>query len=249
MKYLYYILYIFLASLISGCVSSGAYKAALKSSEKYYDLSDRLRKDSTQLANSNQVYKELLDRKVDQNIEKDIELIYKEADLKHLQDKLMARQAKLSRLKSSISSALFGFGADELSVYLADGQVHIALAEQLLFSSGSAWVNQRGKQALSDLAQVLQREPDLEITIEGHTDNIPVSGTNYKDNWDLSVSRAMAVTRILVDDFQVNPQRITAAGRSKYDPVASNQNESGRDNNRRTEIIVSPDLNDIFDLP
>jgi chemotaxis protein MotB len=125
--------------------------------------------------------------------------------------------------------------------------VYVSLAEKLLFPSGSTEVNPKGKQALQKVADVLKKNPDIGITIEGHTDNVPISTSCMKDNWDLSVLRATSITRIITD-AGVDPKQIIASGRGEYFPVASNSTSDGKAKNRRSEIILTPNLAELAKL-
>lgn len=154
----------------------------------------------------------------------------------------------LSSLLGKVKDALIGFDSDELTVQMKEGKVYVSLSENLLFSSGSTQVNKEGQNALQKLAGVLAKNPDIKVMIEGHTDSIPVGqSSRFKDNWDLSVLRATSIVRILSDNG-VQPAQVTAAGRGEYFPVASNESKEGRQKNRRTEIILSPDLAPLFEL-
>lgn len=168
--------------------------------------------------------------------------------LKALQDIIQGQRNVMNNLKKSISDALINFKADELSVYIKDGKVYVSLQEKLLFKSGSAVVDPKGKDALKNLAQVLNSTRDISVLIEGHTDTIPIKKEKFEDNWSLSVSRATSIVRILSNDYGFDAHRITAAGRGEFYPVQSNATDMGRAGNRRTEIILSPDLNEIFKL-
>ena len=128
-----------------------------------------------------------------------------------------------------------------------NGKVYVSLSENLLFPSGSAEVNPKGVDALSKLAAVLNLKPDVAVNIEGHTDSIPIKG-RFKDNWDLSTARANAIVRILVDNYRVDPLRVEASGHSYFDPVDINSTPEGRAKNRRTEIILSPKLDEMYKL-
>jgi chemotaxis protein MotB len=118
----------------------------------------------------------------------------------------------------------------------------------LLFKSGSAVVDAKGKEALKTLANVLNSTPDITVMVEGHTDDVAIRSNLYKDNWDLSVARATAIVRIVSDEYGFNPIRITASGKGKFHPVQSNENEVGRAANRRTEIILTPNMSELFSL-
>ena len=146
-----------------------------------------------------------------------------------------------------MSDALVGFNSNELSVSIKNGKVYVSLQENLLFPSGSAVVNPKGKDALGKLAAVLNNNPDITVDIEGHTDSIPIRG-RYQDNWDLSLARAASIVRILTTDYKVDPMRVVASGHSQYDPVQTNSTTDGRALNRRTDIILSPKLDELFKL-
>lgn len=168
--------------------------------------------------------------------------------LKTLQDIIQSQKDVMAKLKNSIADALMKYKSDELYVYNKDGNVYVALEEKLLFKSGSDVVDPKGKEALKSLAQVLNNTKDITVMIEGHTDNVPITTNMFKDNWDLSTARATSIVRILTIDNGFDPARITASGRGQFHPVKTNETDEGRSGNRRTEIILSPDLNAIFKL-
>ena len=150
-------------------------------------------------------------------------------------------------IRQKMSDALVGFNSNELTVSIKNGKVYVSLQENLLFPSGSAVVNPKGKEALGKLAQGLNVNPEITVNIEGHTDSIPIRG-RYQDNWDLSTARAGSIVRILTVDYKVDPVRVEASGHSSYDPVQTNSTSEGRALNRRTEIILSPKLDELFKL-
>jgi chemotaxis protein MotB len=161
---------------------------------------------------------------------------------------LMDQQKKATQeIRKKMSDALVGFNSNELTVAIKNGKVYVSLQENLLFPSGSAAVNPKGKLALGKLAEVLNINPEITVNIEGHTDSIPIRG-RYPDNWALSVARSTAIVRILTDDYKVEPVRIIASGHSWYDPVQTNSTSDGRALNRRTEIILSPKLDELYKL-
>ena len=175
------------------------------------------------------------------------QLIEERRRLQQLQA-LMDQQKKATQeIRKKMSDALVGFNSNELTVAIKNGKVYVSLSENLLFPSGSAVVNPKGKDALSKLADVLNVNPDITVNIEGHTDSIPIRG-RYKDNWDLSTARATSIVRILTVDYKVDPIRVIASGHSQYDPVQTNGTSEGRALNRRTEIILSPKLDELFKL-
>ena len=152
----------------------------------------------------------------------------------------------MNALNSVVKNALNGFASDELTVEQRNGKVYVSMSDKLLFKSGSASVEDKGRQALKKLADVLVRNPDIGIQVEGHTDSLAISTSRYHDNWDLSVDRAVNITRILTNDYHVNPRSVTASGRAEYQPKASNATAAGRAQNRRTEIILVPKLDQLF---
>lgn len=168
--------------------------------------------------------------------------------LKKLQDMIQAQKDVMSRLKNSIADALMNYKTDELSVYTKDGNVYVSLAEKLLFKSGSDVVDPKGKEALKSLAQVISNTREITVMIEGHTDNVPIKTKLFKDNWDLSTARAISIVRILTIDNGFDSKRITASGRGEFHPIKENETAEGRAGNRRTEVILSPDLKELYKL-
>ncbi len=183
--------------------------------------------------------------------------------LKQKEDMLSARERKLAELEATISRqdsitnalndivkrALLSFNNEELTVEMKNGKVYVSLSDKLLFKSGSADIEEKGQEAIKKLAEVLNKNPEIDVLIEGHTDNVPLrNSVNFKDNWELSTGRATNIVRILSDICKVNPKRLTAAGRSEYLPKMSNETAEGRAKNRRTEIILTPKLDELYKL-
>jgi chemotaxis protein MotB len=164
-----------------------------------------------------------------------------------LQALLDAQKQKAEELRKKMSEALGSFNSNELTVSQKNGKVYVSLQESLLFPSGSAVVNAKGKDALNKLADVLNANPDISVNIEGHTDSIPIT-KSFQDNWALSVARAVSIVRILTNEYHVDPTRVIASGHSQYDPVDTNSTPEGRAKNRRTEIILSPKLDELYKL-
>jgi chemotaxis protein MotB len=154
----------------------------------------------------------------------------------------------LTSLKTVLSEALRNYKADELNVYTKNGKVYVSLEEKLLFKSGSDVVDPKGKDALKSLVNVLKNTKEVSVMVEGHTDNVPIHTAGFQDNWELSTARATSILRIMTADFGFNPYKITASGRANFYPVKSNKTPQGRASNRRTEIILSPDLKDVYSL-
>ncbi|MBR4265828.1 MAG: OmpA family protein [Bacteroidales bacterium] len=166
-----------------------------------------------------------------------------QTEINSLKQQLAAKDSVLSSLNSLVSNALKGFSTDELKVQVKDGKLYVSLMDKLLFKSASAEVESKGQNAIKKLAKVLANNPDCGILVEGHTDNQPIKNSVYKDNWDLSTARATTVVRLL-SEGGLAQKRLTAAGRGEFSPVASNSTDAGRAQNRRTEIILTPNLLD-----
>jgi chemotaxis protein MotB len=175
------------------------------------------------------------------------ELANQQRRLAELQALMNQQKKAIEEIRKKMTEALVGFNSNELSVSIKNGKVYVSLQENLLFPSGSAVVNPKGKQALGKLAEVLNNNPDITVDIEGHTDSVPIRG-RYQDNWALSTARATSIVRILTTDYQVDPVRVVASGHSSYDPVQTNSTADGRALNRRTEIILSPKLDELYRL-
>ena len=196
--------------------------------------------------------------------EKEAALNQKQAELQKLSDQLADREkrvhdlesliakkdAAVADLKKKITDALTGFNSDELKVTQKDGKVYVSLSEKLLFKSGSFAVDEKGKSAIVKVAEVLNKLTDVTIVVEGHTDNKPytIARGEVKNNWDLSAMRAAAVTNIIVTDGHLDGKRVVAEGHSDYYPVESNETAEGRAKNRRIELVLSPDLKEIFKI-
>ena len=180
--------------------------------------------------------------------EKMEKLAEREATINKLQAEVDAQNARLQSLLNSVKDALLGFSSDELTVTEKNGKIYVAMSDKLLFESGSAQVNKQGKEALGKLAEVLKKQHDIDVFIEGHTDNKPIKTVQFKDNWDLSVVRATSVVRILTKDYGVNSLQILPCGRGEFMPVDNNESVEGRAHNRRTEIIMAPKLDKLMDI-
>ncbi|HEY9169966.1 MAG TPA: OmpA family protein [Lutibacter sp.] len=175
------------------------------------------------------------------------ELAQRSNQINELQGLINAKEAQMQQLKNAISSALLNFEGKGLTVVQKNGKIYVSMENKLLFDSGSWAVGSEGKTAVEQLANVLSKNPDINVLIEGHTDNVPYTGATIIDNWDLSVKRATAIVRIL-QNKGVNPTQITAAGRSEYVMVGSNATSEGKAKNRRIEIILAPNLDEISKL-
>ncbi len=173
----------------------------------------------------------------------------KEAKIADINQKLQDRENKMKRLEEVISNALLSFKDSGLEVSIKDGKVYVSLSNKLLFTSGSTKIDKEGQKALVELATVLKTQPDINVLVEGHTDDKKVSGgQRFKDNWDLSVLRATEVVRYLTEDGGLEPVRVIASGRGEFFPIKAEDSDDARAMNRRTEIILTPKLDALFNI-
>jgi chemotaxis protein MotB len=178
-----------------------------------------------------------------------VSLSEREKKVKELEQVLANKDKAVQDLKNRISNALLNFKENDISVNVKNGKVYVSLAEQLLFGSGSIDVDAKGVTALQQLAKAIKDQKDINIMVEGHTDNVPISKRSQymNDNWDLSVMRATSITRILTK-AGVSPRQITASGRGEFLPLAQNDSPQNKQRNRRTEIIITPNLDELFKI-
>ncbi len=176
-------------------------------------------------------------------------LAERERKVKELEQILANKDKAVKELKDRITNALLNFKENDLTVKVKNGKVYVSLAEQLLFGSGSIEVDSKGVMALQQLARAIKDQRDIQIMIEGHTDNVPISKKSQymQDNWDLSVMRATSITKILTA-AGVSAKQITAAGKGEFSPLAANDNAQNKQKNRRTEIIITPNLDELFKI-
>ena len=172
------------------------------------------------------------------------ELAEKEKRIADLENMINKNKEKINLLKNAIAEALNAFDNSELTVHQKDGKVYVSLDEQLLFKFGSAKVEKKGVTALKKLAEVLEQNENIDITIEGHTDDIGKA----EANWDLSVKRATSIVKILQKNSEIDPKRFTASGKGMYHPLLDKDTKEARQKNRRTEIILTPKLNELYKL-
>jgi chemotaxis protein MotB len=181
--------------------------------------------------------------------EKEGALFQREKRLTELEQRIAANEKAMNTLKQSLSDALLNFEGKGLTVEQRNGKVYVSMENKLLFDSGSWTVGPQGTKAIAQLAGVLQENPDIDVLIEGHTDNVPYSGKGpLSGNWDLSTKRATSIVTLLLENDQVLPQNLTAAGRGEFLPVGPNTSPQGRAANRRIEVILSPKLSEITQL-
>ncbi|MEO8146386.1 MAG: OmpA family protein [Bacteroidia bacterium] len=170
----------------------------------------------------------------------------REAKVAELQKILNEKDSAASALRKKVTDALIGFNNNGLTIQQRNGKVYVSMEEKLLFASGSTEVDKKGVEALKQLAKVLEENKDINVMVEGHTDNVPIAGGPIKDNWDLSVLRATSVTKIMLSSAKINSTRIVPSGRGEYVPVAKNDNAENKRKNRRIEVILTPKLDEIL---
>ncbi|MEW6467849.1 MAG: OmpA family protein [Bacteroidota bacterium] len=224
-------------------------------------LSQNAANQNTQLVGQLQMTQEQLIKKEDELKKLQLELDLKKKSLDELTAELDKRQKKIQELedilkkkdesikelKKKVSDALIGFEGNGLTVTQKNGKIYVSMDESLLFATGSTTVQSKGVEALKKLAKLLETNADINIMVEGHTDDQPMNGSGeIKDNWDLSVMRATSVTKILLKGTSIDPKRITAAGRGEFYPVDMAKTPEARKKNRRTEIILTPKLDELL---
>ena len=226
--------------------------AKSKGSEENRKLVDILRDTQADLLAREDKLRELekqLNAKKKRLSDLELELKAREARVQELENIIAEKDEAVRALKDRIANALLGFQDKGLTVEQRNGKIYVSLEAQLLFASGSTAVNAEGKQALIDLANVIKDEKDITILVEGHTDTDPFNGGGaVKDNWDLSVMRATSVVKIMTNEGKVSQTMLTAAGRGEYMPIAPNNTAEGKAKNRRIEIILTPNLDKLFEI-
>tara|TARA_A100001011_G_scaffold400711_2_gene517848 strand:- start:3621 stop:4553 length:933 start_codon:yes stop_codon:yes gene_type:complete len=229
----------------------------LRKKEKLYDnlnLSYELliKNNSNTMANQSRENKELIEKLSQMEIslnEREQDIKEREDELYELRKNLENKDRTLSELKSKISDALLSYKGEGLNVEVRNSKLYISLENSLLFSSGSWKINSNGKKALIKLSNILAQQSTINITVEGHTDSIPYNGSGIiKDNWDLSVLRATSIVRVILNNKGIKPERIEASGRSSFNPLVKNDSKENRARNRRTEIILSPNIDILLKL-
>lgn len=177
----------------------------------------------------------------------EFELQSKNNKLMELQDALAKKDEAVKQIKQKVMNALTGFQNNGLTVNERNGKVYVSMDERLLFKTAEWKVDEKGKQALKNIAEVLAQNTDINVLVEGHTDDVPMHGSGQvKDNWDMSVMRATAVTKILLQNKSIDPKRITSAGRGEYAPLEKGKTSEIRQKNRRTEVILTPRLDEVL---
>ena len=211
--------------------------------------SGKLNRDLTQNREQLFAIQENLDKTRKLNDSLGTSLAEREKKVKELEMILSNKDKAVQELKNKISNALLNFKENDLTVNVKNGKVYVSLAEQLLFGSGSIEVDAKGVGALQQLAKAIKDQKDIQIMVEGHTDNVPIGKKSQymQDNWDLSVMRATSITKILTK-AGVSANQITASGKSEYSPLVVNTSDQNKQKNRRTEIIITPNLDELFKI-
>jgi chemotaxis protein MotB len=209
----------------------------------------RLHRQINDLRNNNSALNSNLDATSTKANQLAADLQKREARLKEVEDILKKRDEATNALKNKLQQALLGFQANGLTVDIRNGKVYVSLTDKLLFPSGSIVIDDKGKQALKQLAEVMNKEPDINMAVEGHTDDKKVKNLGQiKDNWDLSVLRATSVTRYLTEVEMVDPHRLTATGKGQFQPIDPTDSDEARTKNRRIEIVLTPKLDELYNL-
>lgn len=267
---------VLVASSLTGCVSKKKYAeleaAHRELSQNYTTLQSSLnqeqmkgqtieallaeaRKNNEELKSNYAALQKSLDSSIAQNSQGNVNIskLVDEinASNKYIKQLVQAKNKSDSlnlALTTNLTRSLTGSEADEVNIKVLKGVVYISLADNMLFKSGSYEVNERAMQTLSKIAKIIKDYKDYDVLVEGNTDDVPITRPNIRNNWDLSTLRASSVVQVLQNDFGVNPSRLTAAGRGEYNTIATNDTELGRQRNRRTEIIITPKLDQFLDL-
>ena len=216
--------------------------------ESLKNQNDLLKENNQQLIN-NMGNLTTLTQKGAENLEKSLEsLREKDLTIKNLRDAVTRRDSVNLALVQSLKGVLGNLDDQDVDVKVEKGVVFINISDKMLFSSGSYTISKNAKSVLEKVAKVVKNKPDFEFMVEGHTDNVNIKTGCIRDNWDLSVMRATEIVRVLQKDFGIAPERMTAAGRSYYVPLASNGDANGRALNRRTRIVVLPKLDQFYTM-
>jgi chemotaxis protein MotB len=265
MKIKYYLLAVVVCSSFYSCkiMSPKAYKALIAERDSLTTRTEtletqvfqlkadtmRLNRELASLRNNNSALNSNLSTSSSKLKRLAADLEKREARLKEVEDILRKRDEAANALKNKLQQALLGFQQSGLTVDIRNGKVYVSLADKLLFPSGSIVIDDKGKAALKQLAIVLNKEADINMAIEGHTDDKKVINLGQiKDNWDLSVLRATSVTRYLTEVEKVDPHRLTATGKSEFQPVDPAPTNEARAKNRRIEIVLTPKLDELYNL-
>ncbi len=208
---------------------------------------DHLKKNTNDLI-SNVGNLTMLSSKGAENLEKSLESL-KEKDLKisRLQDAITKKDSVTLALVRSVKKEV-GFDDPDIQVNVEKGVVYISIADKLLFKTAGYEVNDKAKKVLAKVAAIAKSKPDFEVMVEGHTDNVPIKNAMMRDNWDLSVKRAVSIVQVLQSDFGLNPGQLVASGRGEYVPLVDNDSAENKARNRRTRIVLLPKIDQFYDM-
>ena len=224
--------------LASATARAASLEQQLKQQEKAYKALQRsLDKSLTNASQNNVSIEKLVDQINESN-----------KYIRHLVEVKSKSDSLNMVLTNNLTRSLSKEELKEVDVQVLKGVVYISLADNMLYKSGSYEINDRAAQTLSKIAKIIKDYKDYDVLIEGNTDNVPISKTNIRNNWDLSALRASSVVQALQNDYGVDPKRLTAGGRGEYNPIASNDTATGKQRNRRTQIIITPKLDEFMEL-
>lgn len=237
--------------LLSSCVSSRKYTESQKEIKQYKDQAAVFENRNLRLKHTNEsLMQEMatIHRSSDEKFQvTDLELQKDKKALADLQAAVKMEETQVSSIRQQLCDALKCFTPDEVTIKERGGELYVSMYDKLLFPTGSTKVNERGKKALKILSGVLKNN-NMKIMVEGHTDSLPIHTTRFNDNWDLSVIRATSVLRVLTKEDKLDPARIIASGKGKFQPFYSNKTALGRKLNRRTDIVLVPRLEELYSL-
>lgn len=231
------------------------YNSSQSKAQTIEALLEQERKNNAELKNNYANMQSTLDRSIQQNAQGNVNIAKLvdqiNASNKYIRQLVQAKSKSDSlnlTLVSNLTRSLSPIESDEVNVKVLKGVVYISLADNMLFETGKYDVNARAMQTLGKIAKIIKDYRDYDVLVEGNTDPVPIHRENIRNNWDLSALRASSIVQVLQNDFGVNPSRMTAGGRGEYNPIADNGTEIGRQRNRRTEIIITPKLDQFLDL-
>ncbi len=226
--------------------------------EKVRLLEDQVEQLQTQLDHTQSSNSSLLDRLQEmsvinqsdaKSIQESLESMNQQGEfIRELTDKIHEKDSINFALVNNLKRSLIDVNDEDIQIEVRGSAVYVSIADELLFQSASARISRKANVILQKVASVINDHDEVNVLIEGHTDDVPINNDQFRDNWDLSVLRATSVTRVLQYEYGVDPSRLTAAGRSSYQPRSENDSVTGRSRNRRTEIILTPRLGQFFDL-
>jgi len=245
------IFFVVLVLSSTSCQSSLTKKQLADKNAQITQLEEQL--GHLQISNSS-----LLDRLADlsvinktdaESIRNSISSMNKQFDfIQELSDEIEQKDSINAQLVKNLKQSLFDFDDDDIQIEVKGNAVYVSISDRMLFKTGSSRISKNALSVLEKVSLIINDNEEIDVLIEGHTDPIPISNNSYKDNWDLSVSRATAVVRILQNQFEVEPSRLTASGKAEFTPKYENETMTGRSQNRRTEIIIKPKLDQFFKL-